>query len=291
MNAPVEISVQQNTLEWFEHRANYRNASETPYIMSLVVKGYKYPFGNERDMFLIKTGRKVVDANYAMRRGSALEPMARRLVENIWGKPITTSVMVNGKYSASLDGICGTDIFEIKTPAKGRESETWKAAAALEVPQHYFYQIQHQLMVTGASRAFFVVYDGKDAVTMVKVEPDQTAFNLIQQAWDKFQEFLDKDEEPIVEAVRNDPEWIDAAVAYKLLKKAQEELQVKVDAAKQNLLNLATEAKQTGAGVTVTKYTKKGAVNYKAIPELKGVDLEQYRAEETDETRITLEKE
>ena len=45
--------------------------------------------------------------------------------------------------------------------------------------------------------------------------------------------------------------------------------------------------REQGAGVSVTRFWKAGAVNYKAVPELKGVNLEKYRGKLREEVRVT----
>ena len=40
---------------------------------------------------------------------------------------------------------------------------------------------------------------------------------------------------------------------------------------------LASRPSESGAGVSVTRFWKKGSVDYKCVPALKGVDLEAYR--------------
>ena len=42
--------------------------------------------------------------------------------------------------------------------------------------------------------------------------------------------------------------------------------------------------------MSVSRYWKTGAVDYKKVPELAGVDLEQYRGAEREETRVTVLK-
>ena len=61
-------------------------------------------------------------------------------------------VLAEGDYSASLDGITldGALILEVKCPVKGQASELWKQVAAGELPDHYYWQVQHQLMVSDA---------------------------------------------------------------------------------------------------------------------------------------------
>ena len=40
---------------------------------------------------------------------------------------------------------------------------------------------------------------------------------------------------------------------------------------------MATAPRTYGCGVEVLKSSRKGAIDYSAIPELRGIDLEQYR--------------
>ena len=63
-----------------------------------------------------------------------------------------------------------------------------------------------------------------------------------------------------------------------------------LDEAKTALLELATHPSETGGGVTVTRYWKQGAVDYKRVPQLESVELDNYRAEGRMETRIFVAK-
>jgi len=82
-------------------------------------------------------------------------------------------VILEGEYSASLDGMTlGSErIVEIKCPVKGRDSTLWKAVEAGRLPEHYAWQVQHQLMVTKAAVADVFVFDGGEGVVF-RVAPD-----------------------------------------------------------------------------------------------------------------------
>ena len=56
---------------------------------------------------------------------------------------------------------------------------------------------------------------------------------------------------------------------------------------RQALLALAEHPKEQGAGVSVTRFWKQGNVNYKVIPELKGVDLDDFRGKAREEVRVS----
>jgi hypothetical protein len=54
------------------------------------------------------------------------------------------------------------------------------------------------------------------------------------------------------------------------------------------LVGLAIHPKETGAGVSVTRFWKAGNVDYRRVPELKGVDLSVYKGKAREEVRIIV---
>ena len=97
MNALFKLV--QGSAAWHEHRAKYRNASETAAVMGAS------PWMTPHELWLIKTGRKVVEETAPMRHGSQMEPAARAAFEEATGLIMQPQVVVDGMYSASLDGI------------------------------------------------------------------------------------------------------------------------------------------------------------------------------------------
>lgn len=249
------LSLVQGTSEWHEHRVKYRNASETPAIMGAS------PWLSPLMVWELKTGRRVQEINYAMQRGTELEPKARAAYEQETGLVMEPVVMVEGNYSASLDGVslAGDLILEVKCPVQGRRSETWKAAEAGKVPPHYVLQVQHQLMVSKAALAHFYVFDGESGIT-VEVLPDQEAMDDIQQAWNRFMEFILTDSPPPLTAmdtiVREDHAWKRAAEKYLASKEAAEEAATQAELAKAGLVALAQHSSERGFGVSVSKFWK-----------------------------------
>jgi hypothetical protein len=60
-----------------------------------------------------------------------------------------------------------------------------------------------------------------------------------------------------------------------------------LDRAKAVPVALAGYPREQSAGVMVTRYFKAGAVDYKKVPELRGVDLDPYRGKGRKEVRVT----
>ena len=147
--------------------------------------------------------------------------------------------------------------------------------------------------MSGATRAHLWVFDGNVGINTL-IDSDESTFDCIRLAWEAFQPFLDSDTPPPLTdqdtKVRTDHAWREAAEAYRGWKDVVDEAQTKTDAAKATLIELATHSRESGHGVSVTRYWKQGAVDYKKVPELVGVDLEFYRGAMREEVRVMVEK-
>jgi putative phage-type endonuclease len=283
------LKLEQGSTEWHAHRAQFRNASETPAVLGVS------PWVTPYLLWQYKTGRAQQETTLPMIRGIENEPAARAAYEQIAGTIMQPKVMVDGEYSASLDGITldGELIVEIKCPMKGRESELWKQVSAGQIPEHYFWQVQHQLMVSGALLAHFYVFDGRQGL-LLEVHPKPAKWVRIKDAWDKFVEYMVSDTAPPLaekdKLLREDVIWLDAASRYRAAKHKVDEAAELLDHAKASLLELVTHPSETGGGVTVTRYWKQGAIDYKRVPQLDGADLETYRGKGREEVRVTVAK-
>ena len=289
MNITPAIDPVQGTPEWHAHRAQYRNASETAAVMD--VSPWQTPY----QLWELRTGRKTPEVNAAMARGSALEPQARVAYEQLTGHVMQPLVLVEGSYSASLDGLTfdGQLIVEIKCPVKGRDSSLWQAVAGGNVPEHYGWQIEHQLMVSGAALAHLYVFDGNEGI-LFDVTPQPDRWREIHTAWEAFMHCIESDTPPELterdKVIRKDGAWQTAAETYLKLKMEADRLAEQLNNAKEKLVGLASHPSEAGFGVSVTRFWKQGNVDYKKVPELKGVDLNTYRGAGREETRVTIGK-
>ena len=247
------VQLIQGSEAWHLHRSLYRNASETSAVMGLS------PWLSPYQLWEIKTGRRSHEVTFPMQRGIELEPKARQAYEESTGHIMEPVVMVNGDYSASLDGmsLSGNLILEVKCPMKGQESETWRLAVAGLVERHYALQIQHQLMVTGAKLCHFYVFDGREGV-MVEVLPNKDDMALIKAAWDAFMVFVVSDTPPpltpLDTVIREDDVWRSAAENFITSKQALEGAMARAEEAKAQLASLAQHSSERGYGVSVSKF-------------------------------------
>jgi putative phage-type endonuclease len=252
---------------------------------------WQTPYG----LWLVRTGRMTVPVTAPMQHGTQMEPAARAAYEEQTGSVMQPLVLTEGDYSASLDGITleGDLIVEIKCPYKGQASALWQAVSVGEVPEHYGIQVQHQMMVSGAAQAHLWVFDGSTGL-LVEIQRDEVTMAAIRAAWDGFQTYLDTDTPPPLTdrdtVERSDPAWTLAAGLYVEAKRKAEEAAESLDRARERLVSLASHASESGRGVTVTRFFKQGAVEYKKVPELKVVDLDRYRAAGRVEVRVTVAK-
>jgi putative phage-type endonuclease len=280
----------QGSPEWHEHRSQYRNASESSIVMGLS------PWMSPYQLWQLKTGKtQPAEATAPMLHGIEMEPSARAAYEAKTGAVMQPLVMISGEYSASLDGITlsGDLIVEIKCPYKGKVSELWQSVDVGEMPEMYRIQIQHQLMVSGAGTAHLWVYDGTDGL-LLSVDRDEVCQQRIRKAWDEFNIYVVTDAPPPMTeqdtVIRDDTDWQVAAEDYVVLKGLAEDAASRADEAKAKLISLVRHNRESGCGVTVTRFWKTGSIDYKRVPELGSADLEQYRGKAKEEVRVTVVK-
>ena len=204
------VKLVQGSAEWHEHRRKYRNASETPVVLG--VSPWQTPY----QLFQHKLGLVEPEVTPAMLRGTQLEPAARAAYEQLTGLVMQPLVLLDGEYSASLDGLTlgGERILEVKCPVKGRDSTLWATVEAGRLPEQYAWQVQHQLMVTRADVADVFVFDGTEGI-IFPVAPDPSAWPRIHEAWDSCvtSRTRRRHRTSIPEAVGRpgDPAWLSAA--------------------------------------------------------------------------------
>jgi putative phage-type endonuclease len=281
------VRMLQGSPEWHEHRRKYRNASETPVVLG------KSPWATPYQLWAQKMGLIEPEVTPAMRHGSELEPAAREAYEARVGVVMQPLVVVAGNYSASLDGmtLAGDRILEIKCPVKGRDSTLWAAVSVGQLPECYKYQVQHQLMVTGAAVADVWVFDGSEGL-LLQVNPDPSSWPRIRAGWDEFMAYVASRSPPPLTKddvrERSDPDWLEAAAVYLETKLFTDQARRALEEAKERLVALTSHTRESGGGLVVTRFCRAGAIDYSKVAELAGIDLEPYRAAPKEEVRVAL---
>lgn len=249
------------------------------------------PWKTKHQLYLEKTA----NANYspmnaAMQRGLDLEPTARFQFTLMTGVHTEPAVFVKDWQMASVDGISedGTALIEIKCPGEKDHS----LARFGKIPQHYYPQVQHQLEVCGLDKMYYFSFDGQEGL-IVEVFRDQEFIDRMNASeWEFYQRLINKnppeEEKPDFE-IRNDEHWQDCAARYVRCKRAIFDLEKELDYLKEQLVYMAADCNSKGCGVTVSKITIKGKVNFACIPELEKVDLEKYREPSRDQWRVLID--
>lgn len=83
-------------------------------------------------------------------------------------------------------------------------------------------------------------------------------------------------------------DWTSAAAHFVEVKLFADQAQRALAEARARLVGLVGHTSEAGGGVTVTRYWKQGAIDYKKIQELHLLDLAQYRGAAREETRVTI---
>lgn len=249
----------------------------------------------------------------AMDRGRELEPVIRAWYEKQIGALFPDATAEHPQFGfmrASFDGINmdykNSDgsigrIVEIKAPNK-KDHELAKMDS---LPEKYEAQVQWLMMVAGVSKASYVSYGTDDTYALVYVSTDkQMQEELIRRARD-FWAFVTAKEpldlnlfsrwerqdtiEPLERPIEVSEEVMEAFVAEASVealvaealdaKKKLSDLDAYYKALQEKLKKILGKNTEHTAGEGVFGFTeRKGAVQYKNIPELIGLDLEQFRA-------------
>ncbi|VVP89488.1 hypothetical protein PS918_03091 [Pseudomonas fluorescens] len=177
-------NVAQGSPEWHALRAQHFTASEAPAMMG----ASKYQTRTEL-LTLKKTGIApdvTPSQQFIFDKGHATEALARPLVEVMIGEELYPVVGTSGNLLASMDGatMLGETLFEHKLWNESLVAQV----RAEDLGPHYYWQLEQQLLVSGAERVIFVCSDGT-AANFVSMEYRPVAGRAEQlvEGWKQFE--------------------------------------------------------------------------------------------------------
>src|SRR5271156_5785312 len=258
----------QNTPEWHHWRMQGIGASDAPVIMG------ETPFKTPRTLWSIKTGRRQEGSvGPAARRGRQLERFARREYERQTGIQMEPLCLVHEEFEwmrASLDGLSfdGSKLLEIKCPLSPRDRAS---AQQGRIPSQYHAQLQHKLEVSGAERAHYWSFHGTDGI-LIETRPDREYAKRLVEAEAGFWQLVKENRWPELTNeeldLSADPKWRHAALRYREARLRLESAAFEEHQLRATLKSMATARRTYGCGVEVLKSSRRGAVDYSAVPEL-----------------------
>ena len=151
--------VVQGEPEWHALRANFKTASEAPAMMGESKQIKRTDLLNAKKTGLDRDVSWWVQT-HLFDKGHEAEALARPILEASIGEDLFPVVGTEGELLASMDGmtLLGETLFEHKM---------WNEQLAADVragtlEPHYYWQLEQQLLVSGAEKVIFVCSDGTE---------------------------------------------------------------------------------------------------------------------------------
>lgn len=249
--------------EWLEWRRKGIGATDACVVMGVS------PWKTVRQLWEEKVyGNTVHLENSSMKRGKDLEPHARAWFESTMNVSLSPQNRIHSEYEwlrASLDGIDDQNkiMVEIKCPNK----DDHFVAINKKVPEKYWPQVQHQLLVTGLENMFYCSYNGKEG-TIVEVERDNSYINSMFEEEKKFWDMVLRKEPPELldnDFVCMDKEfsWEALAVQWSYVSSNLKSLESEERSIREKMIALSENRNAFGSGVKISKSICPGTVDYK----------------------------
>ncbi|NIJ89473.1 putative phage-related endonuclease/biotin carboxyl carrier protein [Xanthomonas campestris] len=150
------INIQQGTNAWHQHRANHLNASEAPVMLG------EFPSVTRSELLKVRATGIESEISWFLQQifddGHRFEALARPLAETIVGEDLYPCVGVDGKLSASFDGLTllGDVLFEHKMLNATLRACMTDGCTGADLPVYHQIQMEQQLMVSGGERVLFM---------------------------------------------------------------------------------------------------------------------------------------
>ncbi|CAB4166039.1 COG5377 Phage-related protein, predicted endonuclease [uncultured Caudovirales phage] len=278
----------QRTDAWTELRKTMIGASDTPIIMGVS------PWKTGYQLWLEKMGLEKDITNYAMERGIRREPECLEAFNKATGLQMQPEVVFSDEYDfmmASLDGIspCRKYIVEIKNIGEDDH------ALALDghVPPRYYPQLQKQMLVTKLDMVYYYSCCG-DKRVILEVHRDQDYMDKIICEEKKFySHMIDFIAPPLEErdyVLVTNGAWLECAREYQRISQEVKRLSIEEEKYKNMLIAMSGNKNSKGAGLKLSRISRKGVIDYTQIPEIKNMDLEAYRKPASFYWTVKVEK-
>ncbi len=284
--------MKQRSEEWFEARKGRITGS----IAGAILGCAPYMTRDESMWSMVRAyhgAPSEFTGNIATEYGTRMEPEATAQFEMETGLSVkeVSFYPYEDWLGASPDGECSDgNGLEIKCPYGLRNDPDPKFKSAADQP-HYYAQMQLEMLCAGWDGIWFYQWSEYGS-RFEHVKKDQSWLdeNLpkLRQFYAEYLSELDNPDhlEPLRKEI-NTQEAKMLLAEYDELKEAIDNATERKKEVQASLIELAGEQNAVMWGRKITKVERKGNVQYGKVPELKGVDLEQYRGKGSVSWRIS----
>lgn len=279
--------MEQGSTEWHELRRRSIGASDAPVIMR--TSPWKTPYTLWQEKMGLSPGQTV---NRAMERGIAMEKEARlklSLMLELQLRPCVLQHDTDSWMIASMDAMSFDKKIaaEIKCPGETDH----QIAMGGQVPQKYYAQLQHQMVVAELEEIYYWSWSGFHGA-LVKIIRDDKYIRKMIELERAFVLCMENFEPPEMDGEkdyiqRGDETWNRLSGEWNFLTKQLKALGEEEKRLRQRLVDACDGRNVRGCGIAVQRTIRRGTVDYHAIPELESVDLEQYRKAPIESWRIS----
>lgn len=282
----------QGTKEWHLLRKNKIGASDAPVIMGTS------PWKTIPQLWEEKVGlAEDKKPTYYQQRGLFLEDQARFHFYLIHGIEVFPEVRVHPVHDwmmASCDGLSkdGKVLLEIKH----LNPKDHELAINGKIPEKYYAQLQHLLEVYQLDEGFYLSSDGEyskfenDSIKIITFYRDQNYIdNMIVREKEFYQSMINFIP-PASFSNIEDPKWDNTVAQIRAVQTKIKELESQQNNLKSELIQIANGRDIESNGVKLTKFIRKGSIDYqKILDELNiQVDLDKYRKEDSETWKLTI---
>jgi putative phage-type endonuclease len=273
----IIYGTEQGSDEWHALRSTKVTSTDSAVILGVD------PWTTPYQLMLRKRGLEPEkEPNKYMLRGQDLEPVARAAYIAKTGHPMVPVCIGSYQHQwimSSLDGV--DDTYKRAVEIKCLNAEQHQMALDGVIPERCFVQCQHHLLAFDNSVDLdYWSFDGEKGVCL-PVEINSEIQDRILKEGKKFYDLLESGGWPELTErdykARDDASWRIAVQVWDHAKEELERAKALESAARKDLINLCQGASSKGCGVAVRRSVRKGDIDFRQIPELSFVDLDQYR--------------
>lgn len=297
------IYLEQGSAEWLAFRDSKIGASDAPILMGVSPWKTPYQLWQEKNHLVPPQVETFAMTSGKAREGAALAAVSERLGETL--VPAVFQDETREWMIASMDGV--TIDGQLAVEIKHASRENHLCAVEGRVPEKYMPQLQHQMHVLGLEKIWYYSVPFSESngdPVLMEVARDQVMIDELLKREDEFIACMENFQPPVetsrdVSVMDENRVWQKTALELRDLRLKKSDLQKQVEEldilekTMQKLLIEATGGRSgVGCGLRLTRIFTRGAIEYKAIPEVKEIpedELEKYRKPPRDSWRLTVD--